>query len=75
VKEVTTYFHRKQVGDDLSALKAIHQQQFPGNELAVLKAADGTLLVKVAYPAGTEQPPGTLLREQLAPLLEADPYG
>lgn len=61
---VATYFHQRKAGADCSDLKRIHQQQFPRNELAILKTVDGSWLVKVAYPRGTPQPAGTLTREQ-----------
>jgi hypothetical protein len=76
VKAVATYFHRLPKGADLKELRLKHRQQFPGNELAVLEAKDGTLLVKVAYPVGTPQPKGTVLPAQVkSELPEEKPLG
>lgn len=70
-----TYFHKVAVGTDLSGYLAIHQQQFPGNELAVLDAADGNWIVKVAYPDGTALPAGALARSQALSLLKVVSLG
>lgn len=59
-----SYFHRRAVGADLSELLAIHQQQYPGNQLAVLAAVSGGLLVKVAHPDGTPKPEDALTLDE-----------
>lgn len=63
MKPTSTYFHRVQKGDDLSALKKVHQRTFPGNELAILEGETG-LLVKVARPHFTAKPAGAVSMEE-----------
>lgn len=63
-RQVTSYFHRRTARDDLSALRREHHKQFPGNELAILKGLNDTLLVKVAYPPGTAKPRGCLTMDE-----------
>ena len=63
MKPTSTYFHRVQKGDDLSALRKAHQRVFPGNELAILEGETG-LLVKVARPHFTAKPAGAVSFEE-----------
>jgi len=56
-KIVQTVWVRRPDNADVSDLRALHRQQFPGNELAIVKDG-GWQYVKVALAIGATKPTG-----------------
>jgi hypothetical protein len=62
-----TVYWVPEVGADLDALLAIHQQVFPGNDLSIVRG-----YVKVSVPEG-ETLPGSLTTEEVKAVWESLP--
>lgn len=79
VKQVTTCFEVMDEAADEAPFLAEHQEQFPGNLLAVWHRTDGKKVVKVAHPDGYVHDGSTewMTREEFHAHMAANPalYG